>query len=202
MKKHYFLLLVFCAMGLQLSAQDARTLVTQAANQQLQVSLARIPSGQEKNYGFENRSDFSRAVVGQPIRVTTIPADFFENGQQAIVPLNEWRVPVVVDGQTRILFTVYDNGTKYEVADIGGALLGRELQQKTTGADAAYIFRIYPLYVDFLVKVPANGNFENARYVAMESAVHAIDPAKLKADYSQAETFELLRELNANKNKR
>ncbi|MCK9220710.1 MAG: hypothetical protein PHF97_12300 [Bacteroidales bacterium] len=119
--------------------------------------LEKIPAGSEGLYGFQNRSDFSRASLGVPVQVFTLNDDFFTHPgtQPSLKSTGEWRIPVVIDHENCALVTVVKINSDWKIVDLGAHLLAQELaamQAHFTPAqfNEIKLFRVYPLQSDFL----------------------------------------------------
>lgn len=132
--------------------------VTSAAQRDYKTFLHRIPEGDEAAYGFENRAEFEHVQVGTPLRVHTIDVD--RSGpsptvSEAIRPLNEWRVPLIVDEEQRALLTIVKGEAGYTTTDFGASGLASALNAliaatPSTAGSAVYLLRIFDLRQDFL----------------------------------------------------
>ena len=199
MRKFIFLvsaLAFICASFSIIDNQEAQ--VKKAAQEQLQTALAGIPAGQETNFGFSSREEFISGTIGEVYRTISLTKEFYGdenlNNGNYIYFQNEWRVPVVVNGGNRVLLTVAGHDTALNVVDIGGALLAKEIQLKSIGQSSKdkFIFRIYPLTMDFIVFVEHGKSLEEGTYYPMNSAVMAI-PALDGSSMTQAEVFQQIK---------
>src|ERR1041385_5896858 len=82
--------------------------VKKAADKGLQPMLTLIPDGQEQAYGFNSRADFAKAATGEVYRTISFTNEFYQDeeissSKNYIRVQNEWRVPVVVDGNNKTL---------------------------------------------------------------------------------------------------
>jgi len=167
---------ILCSFSLSAFGQNEAT-VMQTAQNDLQKMLNQIPPGQLENFGFNDRAEFAIATVGKPYRMLTFSMGFYKgdmdwHANDFIEAQQKWRVPVIVNGQQRMLLTVDARNGACETVDMGAVGLAAELQQKSKNASANSqycLLRIYPLEADFFVDV--NGNaFENARFTPLYSA--------------------------------
>ena len=62
----------------------------------------KIPVGMEEPFGFKNREEIENSNIGNPIRMF-----YWENG--AMVASNDYRVPILVNGNKASLLTVSAN---------------------------------------------------------------------------------------------
>jgi hypothetical protein len=199
MKKISFLV-ALAIIGFSFSAvDDHETQVKKAAQEQLQAALAGIPVGQESNFGFASREEFKSGTIGEVYRTITLNTDFYQdkdlsNEKDYIRVQNEWRVPVVVNGENRVLLTVFGEETALNVVDIGGALLAKEIQSKSIGHSQKdkFIFRIYPLTMDFIVFVDHGKSLAEGEYYPMNSALMGM-PTLNGASMTQAEAFKQIK---------
>jgi hypothetical protein len=136
---------LLCLPGIGAMAQSDA--VSRVANSNMATMLANIPVGREADFGFRSRTQFASCTAGKPIRVLTLSGS---GPEEALILLNEWRVPVLFDNHSVLLLTVVQNGGHYEVADLGGALLAKELEAKTPNGTYAYMVRLFNAHADFI----------------------------------------------------
>ncbi|MEO8147013.1 MAG: hypothetical protein ABI723_05210 [Bacteroidia bacterium] len=198
--------LVFILSNFSFTADETEKKVIKSAQDNLQNSLLKIPAGHEKDFGFKNREEFALCTVGSPYRVITFTKDFYEGEMVAnkkyIVLQNEWRIPVMVNGQNRILLTINANSDNYNVVDMGGAALAKELQQRNNAGNHCYILRVYPLACDFLVVAEAPA-FTDVQCIPMTSAIKAIPSltSNSKSFYSLSEAIQIIKNELKNQSK-
>jgi len=182
-------LILLCSYS-RVSYGQSETAVIKTAQNDLQMMLNQIPAGQLEAFGFTSRAEFGLATIGKPYRMVGLSLDFYQgkmdwkvpnvtNGKyvtpfnnSVIVSQNQWRVPVLVNGQQRMLLTVALNNGAYETVDMGAAGLAAELQEKSKTADPNSqfcLFRIYPLEADFFVE-SSSSSFENAKFPPLYAA--------------------------------
>ncbi len=115
MNKKYLLafwLISSITIGGKVFAQDTDVnTVIAVANKSIKSYLEKIPAGNEKGYGFDNRQEFEIVKTGNPYHVFTLSNDFFKDDKlptekNYLVAVNEWRVPITVNGQYRALLTI------------------------------------------------------------------------------------------------
>ncbi|CAN5416570.1 hypothetical protein BH09BAC5_BH09BAC5_14040 [soil metagenome] len=173
--------------------------VKTAATAQLQKALQMIPVGQETSFGFSSRSEFSTASVDEVFHTISLTQEFYQDenvlDKNYILLQSEWRVPVTVQGENRVLLTIFHDGNALNVVDIGGVGLAKELQQISSGQidTQKYILRIYPLAVDFAVFVPIGKTIADGNYYPMQSALMGITGIK-NSVMSQKEVLEIVKE--------
>lgn len=202
MNKIFTFICLFSLLINQAWSQNTTEKIVQSAQFSLLNTLNMIPKGQEQKYGFNQREDFNIAVVGKPIQLITLSRNFFENqNNNEVIFLNQWRVPILVNQKTCTLFTVQKNDSDFQVVDMGGSMLGLELQKNIIENDSAFLMRIFTLQIDFIVKTPSDNNLEAAKYFPMESAKRAIPVEKYQTSYNQNDFFRLLRTIYSEQQK-
>jgi hypothetical protein len=119
--------------------------IAKFAEQAWESTAQKIPTGREKDFGFNNAEEIQKSTMGEPIRMF-----YWQN--EAVVTSNTYRVPILVDGKMVSLLTVSADG-EMSAGDFGGSQLARSIQQisdayqiKTTG-----ILRIHAMSTDFLI---------------------------------------------------
>jgi hypothetical protein len=171
------LMLIIFAQRIYPQAIDDGIVTT--ASSALQTFLNKIPPGQEGKYGFRDRGEFLRATTATPVRLFTLHPDSIKNGitpgKNYLIPQEEWRVPVLVDGEYRALITVARTGGILKAVELGAAELAHELGvfEKNHPSQPKSILRLYQLQCDFLVlthpgKTVAQGDvypFKSAGFV-------------------------------------
>jgi hypothetical protein len=171
--------------------------------------LNKIPKGHEADYGFDDRPEFDRVEVGAPLRVHAVDVDYsgpFPRAIKKIRALDQWRVPLTVNGKQRALLTVVKKDGRFEAADFGGAGLARSLYNLNTTIaasrfNASYLVRVVAIRQDFWGVsesgkddrlYPASpGTRESSR---LPSSSIAAAPTVPNASLSQAELFSLIDE--------
>jgi hypothetical protein len=101
-------------------------LVKEAAVKNASTFLQLIPEGQEKEYGFENRTDFLNIKIEEPFQMYYMS---YKENKLGFLNGNEWRVPLSVNGKYVALLTVVFNNEKAEVVDFGASVLAEKLQE-------------------------------------------------------------------------
>ena len=140
MKKYFLIIILF---GTIVNAQNTDKMIVNLVNTKLVDYLEKIPIHKEKQYGFDNRADFKSCVSGEPIQVLTL------DNKDNLVKQNIWRVPIVLNGENKILFTVNIINNNFEIVDIGGVALAKELQNYQTN-NKLVLLRLYRNYLDFV----------------------------------------------------
>ncbi len=155
----FTLLLVFasaiCLCGETLTSFPSDEDVSRIAAKELPAWLSRIPAGEEELYGFQDRDEFKRTAVAKPFRMCAV------SSQYGVSILNEWRVPVLVDGRYRALLTVAQMGGTLKAVDFGAAALAQQLARivdtyrlgSTTG-NKFFLLRFYEATKDYVVSSP------------------------------------------------
>lgn len=142
MKKIVYLILFSASFT---NAQTINDSIKGIVRSQLEINLSKIPIGSENKYGFNAREDFAVCNVGEPLLVLTL------NAEQELIEINEWRIPIVLKGNYKILFTVKKNNKKFEIVDIGGVDLAKEIQQiRRNNNPSNFLIRLINLHIDFI----------------------------------------------------
>jgi hypothetical protein len=156
---------LFCVVltAFQMSGQNSNEIIQNIVKNQIEINLSKIPEGKENLFGFNSRNDFKNCKAGDPIRVVTLVDD-------ALVELNEWRVPIVLDGRNKLFFTIQKNSVDYEIVDIGGVELAQEIQKiKIDNVPVKYLIRLHRLHIDFVSK-GFSSNLDEEVIVPLQSA--------------------------------
>ena len=174
------LILMFLFAG-GLQAQNTEESIIKKVNQNMVFQLSKIPAGSEKAYGFDSRKDFAQCTAGKPIRVMTLDKD------NALVELNEWRIPIMKDGKSCILFTARLNSDTIEIVDLGGLQLASELQIVLNN-DLKYHFmlRLFALHIDFVGACSDKAMISQAGFIPLQSAKMFLQNKAEGADKNKA----------------
>ena len=109
-----------------------------------------IPQGQENDYGFKSREDFSKIEIGEPYQVYfVVKRDNKVNFQSS----NNWRVPVLVNGKSIALLTVATTDEGAQIVDFGAKGLAKKLQEfekNYNSANERVLLRNTYLSTDFI----------------------------------------------------
>jgi hypothetical protein len=171
LKITFVLLLIFSLayMGPAASTHPAaEDEVYRAAVSGLPSFLDLIPVNREHDYGFENREEFDRAVVGRPIQM------YLLSDELSPLSIDEWRVPVLVDGAHRALLTVARVDGLWRAVDFGAAVLARELGTFKSPGEKV-LLRCFQRQCDFVVIPAASRNAEGVE----EGRVYPLQSARL-----------------------
>jgi hypothetical protein len=188
MKKLLFLLLIPCMMAAGSSAQTInQNKMIQQAGTDLPAWLKKIPGGNERLYGFENRDEFSTSTLGKPYQVFTLSGDFFreevQSGKNYLEPTGEWRIPVMVKQENRAVVTVVKKKNKWKIVSMGAMGLARELQEfekypELSNNSYLKLLRVYQLNSDFLFSGDPTSSTVELTVYPMHSA--SINITKIK----------------------
>lgn len=196
-----FFLPLFSAADTQNETLFSDDSIITIARSSLGEFLDKIPMGRESRYGFSNRAEFAKATIGIPIRVYTANPDS-TNGLSGNDPnspkaTNEWRVPVLVDGESRALLTVSVNNGALSATELGAAELSRELGEfkKKHPARRSALLRLQALQCDFIINDRTGSGFDKADYHPLRSARDAFRLGDNSAR-SRKEIFTEMRRLN------
>ncbi|HVP07346.1 MAG TPA: hypothetical protein VMS71_05835, partial [Candidatus Acidoferrum sp.] len=177
-----------------------------AAREGVARFLDMIPVGSEASYGFNNRGEFGNVGLGTPIAVVSIVPDSIKNGiredQNIFVPVNEWRVPITVNGEMRALLTVAKVGGTWKAVDFGASGLASELGKfmKDRAMDIAgrrvELLRLYQLHSDFLLLTDTTQAAAKENICPLTSATMMLERngQAVKSVYSKATLLPLIRE--------
>jgi len=125
-KSLYLAVVFFISVKLFAQNGDINLAIKQEASLKVASFLNLIPEGQERNYGFDSRADFSKIKIEEPYLTYYIS---YTNAKLTFVSGNEWRVPVSVDGRYLTLLTAQINNGTVEVVDIGAHVLAQKIQE-------------------------------------------------------------------------
>jgi len=155
-----------------------------AAQEGLNFFLESIPVGFEKYYGFENREEFSWAILGEPYQMYTIHPDNLIYERPAytnfIIPLEEWRFPVIYQGCMRTLLTVAKMNGEWKAVAIGGSGIASELDRlEKIYSFGGYrtkraLLRLYQIKADFIAICDDSQKLEDGMFFPLQSARMAI----------------------------
>jgi hypothetical protein len=187
-------LLVFFGLTV-FSQQENLKEVLSVANVGYINCLELIPKGQEKDYGFNNREEFTIAKIGKPYITATLNKEFFSDtilsSKNYIAYTEEWRIPISVNGEYRTLMRVIKMNGKWEVSGLGGAVLAKELGEfeKSHQYENEYgiIFRVYQMVSDFIL---INKNI----YPLQSAKTALLEIEKKKEMYSLSEGLLLIKQ--------
>jgi hypothetical protein len=161
--------------------------VQAVARTALESFLNKIPPGREIDYGFRNRGEFELAIVGTPVRVLTLHPDSMRDGidpkRSYMTPLNEWRVPVIIEGEFRTLLTVSIVNNALKAVELGGELLAREMMEfwENEPGGRKAMLRLYQLRCDFLVLDRDGSGMEYGEFYPFRSARLVFDGLRCSA---------------------
>jgi|TARA_B110000238_G_scaffold51561_1_gene56149 hypothetical protein len=158
--KQIFLLILVIAVSVTVTAQThSLELISNVAAKELTNYLNKIPIGQEKMFGFNNRGEFSEASIGEPYEMLTLNNDFFNDkfivrDKDYIMSTGNWRIPIMVNKQNRALLTISKVNNEWHVVKIGAKGLAEELEKFNTNHPLiikSYILRVFQLKSDFVL---------------------------------------------------
>ena len=135
--------------------------IRKAAERDLPHFLESIQAGDEPSFGFENRQEFKKILLGQPYRLVTIDpaalARFHPQDSRHFYSLEVWRFPLVCEGKIRSLLTVAKVRGQWKAVALGATGLAKEIQDFEAGLSDQQqvkrrsILRFFQLGVDFLI---------------------------------------------------
>jgi len=121
--KLFFLIQFICICSFSW-AQNKSIINEVEAN--IQNYLKQIPVGNESLFGFENRNEFEKIEVGNPIQLAGVKID--NEIDSFIYLIDQWRVPLSLNGQFILFATIQKKNNQFFLVDIGGSLLAAEIQ--------------------------------------------------------------------------
>jgi hypothetical protein len=188
--------------GFSNDTNQVESKVIKAASEGLATFLGNIPQGSESQFGFNDRSEIMAATIATPYRLLTLSTEFYNgrsltstNYKTFITETNEWRVPVLVNGESRLLLTIVPEGKEFTAADLGGAKLAGEIGQlvQNNGEHRYYLLKIHRLTAEFLLDAPT-GNLDRAKCMPLSSAREALPAlADSKTVFSVPEVLQVVR---------
>ena len=133
--------------------------IEDVASTDLLSFLERIPSGNEKLFGFDDRANFSKAIIGEPFEIFTLSSNFFLDDSlnkfsNYIVSTGIWRAPIMVNNQVKALATISIENKKWRIVKIGAIGLANELYKffKMNKSLTNFKFiRVYQIKSDFIL---------------------------------------------------
>ena len=143
--KKIILIPLFCIYGFLFSQNVKNDLIIYVEEHYSQI-LELIPLDRENLYGFENREMFKHCEVGTPIKLLRIN---FKNEMEIT---NEWRIPLLINGNTITLLTVIEDETQnFKIVDMGGNVLAKLIDKYNTHNEKiAYLLRDYRSETDYV----------------------------------------------------
>jgi len=143
--------------------------ISDAVKQQLSSFLQAIPSGMEKDHGFNDRSEFATAVPASIYRIIGVDqsGNVFETGLYNVV--------VSVNGEYRAVLSVSFTDGKYEIESVGGAELSKQIKSVEEANTAnltkeKVIVNVYSKTSGFISYKEFNSSVENATLIPLGSA--------------------------------
>jgi len=117
------------------------------------VARALTPPGLEalvEAYGLPGHV-LERASLGRRYRMLLVRTGQHGTWDRAVVPLQVWRAPLLVDGDAVALVTLAHHEGKMQAVELGAEALARELGAMEPPGGELAILRSYDLGADFLV---------------------------------------------------
>lgn len=181
--------------------QDFNTdkLVMKAAEGQLDAFVGKIEPGHAAEFGFKESDNLENCGITKPYRMIAFNSDFYvgplQESTNYIDIKNEWRVPVTVKGEHRVLLTVNGYSGNFRATDMGSPELAKELEIKSakfSENDTYYLLHIPSLSADFFVS-EHDHSFVDAELIPLESAKIAIP--SLRTANKPSFTFDEVQEM-------
>lgn len=155
-----FIVLLVFQISFGQAQKDNLNDVIVAANKGLASYLEKIPVGQETLYGFKNRDEFPSADIGKPYQVNTLSAEFFgdielRSDKNYLEGVGEYKFPVVVNGEYKIMLIVSRMKEGWKVVAIGATGLAKELQDfernYSSNNQSITLLTVHQLQGDFVI---------------------------------------------------
>jgi ABC-type antimicrobial peptide transport system permease subunit len=179
----------------QLISVEDNQKIYNAVKNELTSFLEIVPVNMEKEHGFNNRSEFAKAVPASIYRMVGV------DPYGKLIPTNNYNVVVSVNGEYRSVITVTVTNGTYELMSIGGALLAKELQaaeaaNPLAGDQERVMVNVYKYSASFISTISANTAIENADLIPLESAKMGLENIEAgrsaKPVYKLSEAFDAL----------
>lgn len=180
--RNIFLAILITQISLISFAQTNKDTIKEVltvANSGLAGYLKKIPQGEESYYGFKSRNEFSLVQFGNPYHVYALKNEFYTvnkvEDKDYFLHTEEWRVPVKVNGEYRVLLTIAKMKGKWTAVSFGSAMLAKELfdfEQKHPVSQNGILLTVYKPVCDFIL-FPSDGNTTVLKAFPVTSAVAA-----------------------------
>jgi len=156
-----------------LSLSETNQTIYEAVKNELSSFLEIIPNSMEKDHGFNNRSEFAKALPGSIYRMVGVDPDGH------LFQTNFFSVVITVNGENRAVLTVSFKDGNYEIEAIGATLLAKELQavekaNPLASNEERIIVNVYSKSASFVANQTINASVENANLIPLASAKEAI----------------------------
>ncbi len=167
--------------------------ISEAVKKELSSFLEIIPVNMEKDHGFNNRSEFTKAVPTTIYRVVGI------NQAGNLFETNLYNVVVAVNNEYRAVLTVAVTDGNCEIESIGAAELAKELQlvekQNPLSAEKERIMlNVLTRSASFVSYKDVTMGIENATLIPLESAKTGLNNSStaraIKSTYTLTEALE------------
>lgn len=155
---------------------------TMAAQKELLPQLQSIAVGFEKDFGFKNRAEYTKAVLGIPYEEVYFNKNFVDKKfttENALTASNILHFPVLVNGESRVFFSMQKIEGKFQYVGMGSAPKARELQKlelKQLDITSKGIKKFLVLYlqkkVDFAIFNEAAKSIGKSTFIPLESVTH------------------------------
>lgn len=179
----------------QTVVQENQT-IYESVKKELNSFLEVIPVDLEKEHGFNDRTEFAKALPASIYHIIGVDADGkpFET--------NLYNVMVAVNGEYRAVLTVSHSNGKYEIEAIGATLLAKEVQliekeHPVTSTQERIVLNVYKKAAGFVTYQDMNLPIENADLIPLASAKAGIAISEsnriAKPTYKLSEALEALK---------
>jgi hypothetical protein len=152
----------------QAVVQENQT-IYESVKKELTSFLEVIPLDLEKEHGFNDRTEFAKAVPASIYRIIGVDAE----GKP--FQTNLYNVLVSVNGEYRAILTVSHTNGQYEIEAIGATLLAKELQliekeNPITANQERIVLNVYKRSAGFVTYKDIDAPVENADLIPLASA--------------------------------
>jgi hypothetical protein len=177
------------------SGMGVNQTIFETVKKELNSFLEVIPVNMEKDHGFNNRSEFAKALPASIYKIIGVDATgkTFET--------NLYNVVVAVNGEYRAVLTVSAENGQYEIQSIGAALMAKELQALEMAHPIAanqerVMVNVYKKSAGFVAYQDANTTIENVDLIPLESAKSGIS-ANMEVGRTTKSTYKLTEAIEA-----
>ena len=127
-------------------------------------------------FGFKDKDDLLQSAIGTPWPMLALA----DAGPVAVTDQHIWRVPLIKNGEMRLLITVEEQNGELKIVSLGATELARELQQTLPRAEKVfseksfYILRCYSLNEDYIGAMGPALPTPNERVIPLRTAANTL----------------------------
>lgn len=179
--KFILLITIFLYSSVSFAQMNISKDVLAVAKDGYAAYLEKIPADKELQYGFNNREEFARVKLGKPYQIMILNEDFFADDElkdkDYLMPSGDWRVPLMIDNESRALLTVSGVDGNWKVVGFGAVALAKELEafekEHPSMQPHGKILRIYRSVSDFML-VPSDDDPASMDVFPLNSARNSL----------------------------